>query len=189
MSILYRTREEKGRGKSKFFKIFLRVPKSVGCRRCFSYYLYGQHGWLRRCRLSCNGGSVNAEKSEKRAEDHVRSCVCRSFFSCKNTHEKSDADQSAAFPGELSLKGSLTCESIISHVVKKATPTKASLFPVNPSHEGCGSICIVSRARKCGAGFCGISPVCFMKAFFTGLSSAANGGDGENPAGAAAFML
>lgn len=34
-------------------------------------------------------------------------------------HEKSDADQSAAFPGELSLKGSLTCDSIISHSVKK----------------------------------------------------------------------
>lgn len=158
MSVLYRTREEKGRGKSKFFKIFLRVPKSVGCRRCFSYYLYGQHGWLRRCRLSCNGGSVNAEKSEKRAEDHVRSCVCRSFFLAKIR-------------------------------TKKAMPTKASLFPVTPMHEGCESICIVSRARKCGAGICGISPVCFMKAFFTGLSSAANGGDGEFSAGAAAFML
>lgn len=54
------------------------------------------------------------------------------FFSCKNTHKKSDADQSAAFPGELSLKGSLTCDSIISHVVKKAMPTNASLFPVIP---------------------------------------------------------
>lgn len=157
MSVLYRTREEKGRGESKFFKIFLRVPKSVGCMRYFSYYLYGQHGWLRRCRLSCNGGSVNAEKSEKSAEDHGRSCVCRSFFLAKIR-------------------------------TKKATPTKAPLLSVTPMHEGCESIYIVSRVRKSGAGFCGVSPVCFMKAFFTGLSSAANG-DGEFSAGAAAFML